>query len=102
MTGINAGQLDDIKSIKSLDITGKRYRSPYTLEKTLEKYIQELADFKTTRYKNITWHVKEGSSRTLEIAIPPVEMTAKQAEIFKKMEGKAAEKKVDLIVTIVS
>ena len=102
ITGPNTGLLKDIKSIKSLDLTAKRYKNSYTLKKTLYEYIDELATFKEAGYKGITWKFVEGSSKTLEIAVPPVEITAKQLKVFKEVETEAAAAGIELVITIVS
>jgi len=106
-TGEKSGMLDSIKSIKSLDLRAKRYQNPNTLQKTLEKYIGELSDFSGAKYNGISWTVKDGSSRTLEVAIPPVEMTPAQAKVFENLQEQLAKetnpgKRIELIITIVS
>ena len=45
--------------------------------------------------------VFEGTSRTLELAIPPVEMTAEQAKVFQEIYDYAKEKGVNFITRII-
>ena len=48
-----------------------------------------------------TWIVKANSSRTLEIAIPPVEMTPEQAKAFQEIIDYAKTLGVDVVTRIV-
>ena len=102
ITDPGKGTLDTIKSIKSLDLRAKRYQRPSTLRHTIMGYVEELRNFKNTTYDGIDWIVKEGSSRTLEIAIPPVEMTSKQAAVFEQIQDELEGSGIELIITIVS
>ena len=96
------GVLDSIVSIKSLDITRKTYQNPGRLTTKLKTYINSLRDFETASYNGIDWFVAEGSSRTLKLAIPAVEMTSAQAKAFQVAMEYAEQENVNLIIEIVS
>ena len=94
--------LSDIVSIKSLDTTTKSYKNVFKLRYTLKKYIDDLAGFEGKKnYKGFEYIVEEGTDRTLQIAVPPVEMTAEQAKVFDDMMKYAKEEYgIDVVITI--
>jgi hypothetical protein len=95
------GYLESIKSIKSIDITASGYQKASKLKSTLKGYVNALANFKETTHGGRKWTVMSHSSRTLEIAIPPVEMTAAQAKAFQEVVEYAKEKGIEIITRIV-
>ena len=68
-----------------MDITLKTYQNPSKLKSKLKGYINSLASFEKTKYGGTLYKVSEGTSRTLELAIPPVEMTKAQSDVFKEV-----------------
>ncbi len=98
----NKTYLESIKSIKSIDITASSYQKASTLKSKLKGYVDSLAEFTGVKKWNGTeFKVSSGTSRTLEIAIPPVEMTSSQAKVFKEIVEYANEKGVKVITRIV-
>ena len=93
--------LESIKSIKSMDITLKTYQNPSKLKSKLKGYINSLASFEKTKYGGTLYKVSEGTSRTLELAIPPVEMTKAQSDVFKEVFDYAVEMGVNFVTRIV-
>ena len=98
----NTVYLESIKSIKSIDITANSYQKASKLKSTLKGYVNELAEFEgVPNWGGMEWIVMSHSSRTLEIAIPPVEMTAAQAKVFQGVVEYAKEKGIEVITRIV-
>ncbi len=95
--------MESLKSIKSIDITASSYQKAGTLKSTLKSYISDLANYEGNNiYKGYTYKIMPGASRTLEVAIPAVEMTSKQANIFTDMTKYAKDTyNIDLVVKIV-
>lgn len=96
--------LESIKSIKSMDITLPSYQKQSTLYNKLKKYVDELVDFDgVKKWKGVEYQVSQGSTRTLEIAVPPVEMTSMQADVFNEIIKYASmqTKKIDVVIRIV-
>ena len=68
----------------------------------MKGYVNELAEFEgVPNWGGMEWIVMSHSSRTLEIAIPPVEMTAAQAKVFQGVVEYAKEKGIEVITRIV-
>ncbi|WP_080066679.1 RHS repeat-associated core domain-containing protein [Ruminiclostridium hungatei] len=96
------GYLSDIKSIKSIDITAKTYQKSSNLKSLLKGYVNDLANFSEAKFEKVNYYVMDGTSRTLEIAIPAVEMTADQAKVFKYITDYAkSEKNINVVVKII-
>ena len=93
--------LENIKSIKSIDLTASTYKNASKLKNKLIKDIDSLASFSEATWNGIEHKVVEGTSRTLEIAIPPVEMTAEQAKVFAEITEYAKEKGVTIVTKVV-
>lgn len=93
--------LKSATSIKSIDITSKSYKSGTTLYNKLKTYVDDLTKFSGTTYKKTTYKLEKNASKTLEIAIPPVEMNKSQSEAFKKIQKYASEKGIEIITKII-
>ncbi|MGN0243077.1 MAG: RHS repeat-associated core domain-containing protein, partial [Lachnospiraceae bacterium] len=93
--------LKNIVSIKSMDTTAKTYQNASKMRNKLRKYIDDLANFSETTYKGTKWTVKGGTSRTLELAIPAVGLSKKQAKVLQEMKEYAKKLGVTLKVVIV-
>ncbi|MGN0242880.1 MAG: hypothetical protein ACI4CT_02330, partial [Lachnospiraceae bacterium] len=96
-----SGILKNIVSIKSMDTTAKTYQNASKMRNKLRKYIDDLAGFSETTYKGTKWTVKGGTSRTLELAIPAVGLSKKQAKVLQEMKEYAKKLGVTLKVVIV-
>ncbi len=96
----NVNILSSVTSIKSIDITAKSYQGS-GLKSLLKGYINELAGFSNANYSKARYVVSSDAEKILEIAIPPVEMTSKQAEIFKNMVDYAKENGIQIVTRIV-
>ena len=96
-----ATYLEDIKSIKSIDITAPSYQYASVLRNRLRGYTDDLASFQAKPYKGTDYIVMPGTRRTLEIAVPPVEMTAEQAGVFQEMVEYGRQYGVDIVTRIV-
>lgn len=86
----------------SVFITAPSYKNASKLKSKLKKYADDLANFTGVKsWNKKKWKIAEGTSRTLEIAIPPVEMSREQAEAFSEIIKYASEKGVEVITRIV-
>jgi len=93
--------LSSVTSIKSIDITAKSYKTASTLKSVLKGYVDDLAGFSKATYKGVTYRLESVGKKTLEIAIPPVEMTSGQAKVFNEIVGYAKEQGIEIITRIV-
>ena len=94
--------LESIKSIKSIDITAKSYQKASTLSNKLRGYVDDLLRFEGVKsWQGKRYKVVSGTSRTLEIAVPPVEMTPSQTNVFNEIIEYAAERGIKVDIKIV-
>ena len=102
-SGIKDGDtiLSSVTSIKSIDITAHTYKKAGALRRTLESYVDALKRFGETTYKGVTYVLEENVKKILEVAIPPVSMSAEQAAVFEYIQTYAAQNDITLIVRIV-
>ena len=94
--------LSSVTSIKSMDITLKSYQNTSTLKSKLKKYVDDLAGFVEAKYDKKTYRFEESvGNKILELAIPPVEMSQGQADVFQEMIDYANEQGVEFVIRIV-
>ena len=93
--------LSRVTSIKSVDLTLPSYQSTGKLRFQLQKYVEQLKDFDYISYKGNDYKLIDGVERILEIAIPPVELTAKQVAAFEKVTESAAKEGIKIVTRIV-
>ncbi len=94
--------LSEVTSIKSIDLTAASYQNTSRLRSTLKGYIKSLIDFEGTPYKGYTYTLDACGKKTLQLAIPPVEMTAGQAKVLQEIADYAAENHIEFSVKIVN
>ena len=93
--------LSSVTSIKSIDITSKTYQKTSKLKNLLKGYVDTLEKFDGTKYKQLQYKLEPFVMKTLEVAIPPVEMSAGQAKVFTEILDYAADKGIHLVTRIV-
>ena len=67
----------------------------------MKSYVDALASFTQTTYGNVHWLVEEGTSRTLQIAIPSGGMSNAQSKVFDEIIEYAKEKGVEIITIMI-
>ena len=77
--------LSSVTSIKSIDITAETYKDASKLKSRITKYIDDLAGFAGTTYKQHDYILQDNLQRILEIAIPPVTPNSAQSEVIDEM-----------------
>jgi len=103
-SGVKNGDtiLTSVTSIKSIDITADTYKKAGGLRHKLKSYVNSLIEFKEKTYKGVTYVLEKNAKKILEVAIPPVSMSAAQAAVFEEIQSYAAENGIEFIVRIIS
>ena len=92
------GIASSITSIKSIDVTAKTYQKGNNFYNTIKGYVDDLANFSTTTYGGVTVKVNQNTSRILELALPPVQLTKSQADQLDKITKEASKKGVKIVI----
>jgi RHS repeat-associated protein len=86
-----AGAVEEVASIKSLDLAAKTYQASGRVLSTLTGYIERLYNFTTATRSGVTVTANASTTRVLEVAIPPGAANAQQlAEISQATTDAAA------------
>jgi RHS repeat-associated protein len=87
-------------SIKSIDLTAKSYQSVETLTRTVQGYINALANWQGARWGGVTIQANQIAGRELILAIPP---NASQAQLqsLQQLQQWALDQGVTLTLTTV-
>ena len=91
--------INDLVSIKSIDLNATSYQKAGTLRRTLKNYVTALEDFTIANYVGIQYKAAKDATRTLQIAIPEGAMTKTQADVFAEIVQMAKEKSINVIIT---
>jgi len=84
-------------SIKSIDLNAKTYQNMSKLGSKLREYVDDLADFKGTRYKRVDYLPgQDFDDRVLELAIPSRGVTAAQRQALEQAIRYGASRGVDV------
>ena len=67
----------------------------------MKRYVDKLVGFDGAKYNGVRWFVEEGTSRTLQIAIPSSGMSNAQSKVFEEIIEYAKEKGVKIITTMI-
>jgi hypothetical protein len=95
------GIADSITSIKSMDVTAQTYNKGNGMYNVLKGYVDDLAGFNGKEWGGIKVITDGNTKKSLELALPPVELSKSQAEQLAKITDYAKQKGIDIIVKIV-
>jgi len=87
-------------SIKSRDLTASSYQNGNTLERTIKKDIDKLADFELVDWGGSYLEGRPINQRALQIVVPNVTMTDAQIQAINNAIEYAGDKGVEIIITI--
>ena len=93
--------LSSVTSIKSIDISAKSYKNASNLKRVLKRYVDDVSSYYSKKYKGEIYSLDKGRKKILEVAIPPVEMSKAQANVFDEIVSYAKEKGVTVITRII-
>jgi RHS repeat-associated protein len=86
-----------VTSIKSIDLNAKTYQNMSKVGSKLREYVDDLADFKGTTYKDVeAFPGRNFDSRVLELAIPSRGVTAAQRQALEQAVRYGASRGVDV------
>ena len=91
----------NVTSIKSYDTAAQTYQTTDGFANKITADIDKLADFKGRTWGETDISLKDITSKTLEIVIPPTPLTPAQVAAINSAEVYAASKDIELIITIV-
>ena len=94
------GIVTSITSIKSMDLQSKSYQNSLVIINTLSKYVNKLANFSGRTWNGIVVNVDSSTERILLLAIPPG-LTQDQMNAIEQVSIEAAEKGVQLVITVI-
>jgi hypothetical protein len=84
-------------SIKSIDLNAKTYQNMSKIGSKLREYVDDLADFKGTRYQGADYLPgQDFDARVLELAIPSRGVTAAQRQALEQAVRYGASRGVDV------
>jgi hypothetical protein len=86
-------------SIKSIDLNAPTYQKPAQLAYRLNKYIDEVAQFKGGQLGGDEVKPSEIKGRALSLAIPKGSITPEQQEVIEAARARAKRLGVDFIIT---
>ena len=71
------------------------------LKRVLKRYVDDVSSYYSKKYKGEIYSLDKGGKKILEVAIPPVEMSKAQANVFDEIVSYAKEKGVTVITRII-